>query len=377
MSDPPRAGGARLARSFLPGTAVLEMTYRCNHRCVFCSCPWEADHGDFARLPELTVEQWKPVLRRLAEMGVTDFAFTGGEPLLKEGLVELLEYAAGCLTEHIFTADGVLQSRVGAPRLFLLSNGTGVDRPILEVCRRLQIQLSMSLPGLGTYREHTQAGDPDTVLQNFREAAAMGVATVAGITVTRRNLPELYQTIAAAFLAGAGSVLLNRFLPGGRGLSHPDRLSLSWDETRQMLDVAEQALRDAGRYGNVGTELPRCLLDDPTRYEHLEVGTRCSAVVRFFTIDPSGYVRVCNHSPVRLEPFDRIDAVKTHPYWLRFVRKDYLPAACTGCGAAGDCDGGCREAAHIARGTLVGLDPLFTTAPPRLPQQLLVRRGRA
>jgi radical SAM protein with 4Fe4S-binding SPASM domain len=358
MSDHPRISGSRLARSFLPSTAVLEMTYRCNHQCLFCSCPWEAGNGAFPRLPELTVEHWKPILQRLAAMGVTDFAFTGGEPLLKEGLVELLEHAAACETEQVVTEDGVLRSRVGPPKLYLLSNGTVVDRTVLDVCRRLPIQLSLSLPGLSTYREHTGAGDPDTVLQNFRAAAALGIATVAGITVTRLNLHELYQTIAAALLAGAGSVLLNRFLPGGRGLAHAHRLQLSWDETRQMLDVAEQALADAGRYGNVGTELPRCLIDDPSRYRHLEVGTRCAAAVRFFTIDPSGYVRVCNHSAVRLEPFDRIDAVKTHPYWLRFIRKDYLPAACGGCQARGDCDGGCREAAHLTGGLLDAPDPL-------------------
>ena len=33
----------RLAPSFLPATAVLEMTYRCSHACLFCSCPWFAD----------------------------------------------------------------------------------------------------------------------------------------------------------------------------------------------------------------------------------------------------------------------------------------------------------------------------------------------
>ncbi len=55
----------------------------------------------------------------------------------------------------------------------------------------------------------------------------------------------------------------------------------------------------AGRTGSVGTELPLCLIDKD-RYTHLNVGTRCSAAKGFFVIDPSGYARVCNHSPVRL-----------------------------------------------------------------------------
>ena len=64
-----------------------------------------------------------------------------------------------------------------------------------------------------------------------------------------------------------------------------------------------------------------------------------------------------------VEPFERMESVKTHPYWLRFIRKDYLPAACGGCREAADWDGGCREAAHLTRGTLEGARPV-------------VRRGR-
>ena len=32
----------RVGTGLLPSTAVLELTYRCNHECIFCSCPWYA-----------------------------------------------------------------------------------------------------------------------------------------------------------------------------------------------------------------------------------------------------------------------------------------------------------------------------------------------
>jgi radical SAM protein with 4Fe4S-binding SPASM domain len=232
---------------------------------------------------------------------------------------------------------------------------------VLDFCKRLDVQLSMSLPGLSTYREHTRGGDPDHVLRMFREAEAMGVATVAAVTVTRKNLGELHATISAAFLAGAGRLLLNRFLPGGRGLQYADALALDGDQVRQMLDTAEEVLSDANRYGSVGTELPKCVVD-PARYQRLEVGTRCSAAIGFFVIDPSGYVRACNHSPQRLNHVGEIDKVKTHPYWRRFTQKDYLPAACGGCESLGQCDGGCREAAHIVSGSVDAPDPLLSSA---------------
>lgn len=349
---------SRLAPSFLPTTAVLEMTYRCNHRCIFCSCPWEDVQGGFTRFAELSPEAWKGVLRKLAAMGVCHFAFSGGEPLLKEEVLGIIEYASSLVSEHIETVDGSLQSRHAPPRLHLLSNGTAVNGEVLAFCRQFGVQLSLSLPGLATYREHTGDGDPDHILHLFQEAKALGIPTVAGVTVTQKNLRELRLTLVAALLAGADQILLNRFLPGGRGLQHAAELMLDQIQVRDMLDTAEEVLRDANRRGSVGTELPKCVID-VSRYRQLTVGTRCSAAISFFVIDPSGFVRTCNHSPQRLNHVDEIDRVKQHPYWRRFTQKDYLPAACVGCVSRGACDGGCREAAHLVGGTLESRDPLF------------------
>ena len=88
-----------------------------------------------------------------------------------------------------------------------------------------------------------------------------------------------------------------------------------------------------------------------------------SAALDFFVVDPSGYVRVCNHSPVRLGHVRAIEFVKTHPYWKRFVVKDYLPGACRTCADRVCCDGGCREAAHIVGGAVDSLDPAFASGP--------------
>ena len=351
-----------LAPSFLPTTAVLEMTYRCNHTCLFCSCPWENPDGRFARGVEMTATAWKETIAQLCTMGVTNLAFTGGEPLLRDDLLDIMAFAAGCETEHIETLDEKLVRRRAPPQLFLLSNGRLLDEAVLDFCHRHNIQLSLSLPGLENFTRLTGGFDPDHVLEQFARARRKQVKTVVGITVTKWNLPELYETISAAFLAGADQLLLNRFLPGGRGLAHAAELALTMDETRQMALIAEEALTDAGRYGSIGTELPKCLLQ-PAQFQRLTIGTRCAAAQSFFAISPAGFVRVCNHSPVQLNHVRDIAAVKTHPYWKKFALKDYLPAPCAGCRECGDCDAGCREAAHITAGAPDALEPGLTVQP--------------
>ena len=367
------------ALSILPSTAVLEMTWACNHACLFCSCPW-FDGATQPRPGEMPIAEWKELVGTFARAGVTSFCFTGGEPLLKEGLPELIAFTARLTAHHIETVDGVLRKQDLPPHLYLLSNGKAVTDETLEMCRELNIALSISLPGVETFGEHTRGGQPvENVLRIFRKASAMGIATTAGITVTRRNFHELYETIAMALIAGANQILLNRFMPGGRGLANRG-LELSVEQIRQIPEIAEAVLKKADRRGHIGTEYPRCLVD-PGKYTHIKVGTRCSAASDFFVVGPSGQLRVCNHSPVDLVHWRDYAELKDHPYWLQFALKDWHLNDCGGCSHLGvTCDGGCREAAHVSCGDVLGMDPVFRgqrPSPVRTLEQELVPQGNA
>ena len=323
----------------LPRTAVLEMTYRCNHQCVFCSCPWFSGHYEV--LPEMSADEWRRLLDELHRRKVLSVAFSGGEPLLKEELFDVMAHAVQLGMET-----------------HLLSNGRMMSDEVLSFCSDNKVQFSLSLPGYETFMQHTGSDtSPDDILSWFAKARERGIVTVAGITVTNRNLDELFETIAEVLLAGANSILLNRFMPGGRGLFHRD-WELNQEQLLEMLDTAEEVLQTANRYGSVGTELPRCLIE-PAKYKNLMIGTRCSAATHFFVFDPSGYVRVCNHSEHRLVHWQELDSLADDPYWNRFINKDYVSQSCQSCAQVSECDGGCREAAHIVGGALDALDPLL------------------
>jgi len=276
---------SRLAPSFLPTTAVLEVTGRCNHDCLFCSCPWYRPDGCYESGPELSTAEWKQVLKKLCGMGVAHFVFTGGEALLREDLRELMEFVADLQSEQFDTQEGELLSELKPPKLYLLSNGRLFTRDWMEWCHGWDVQPSLSLPGLSAFEELTGVDGAGHVLECFSWAKELDVASVANITVTQLNLHELERTLVAALTAGARQVLLNRFLPGGRGLAHTECLELDADGVREMLTVAEDTLSRAGAFGNVGTELPRCLI--PNReFKHLEVGSRCSAARVFLWWGP-------------------------------------------------------------------------------------------
>jgi radical SAM protein with 4Fe4S-binding SPASM domain len=334
------------------------MTYRCNHSCLFCSCPWEANARGFEKYEEMNTSQWKEILANLCDLGVSSFAFTGGEALLRDDCLELLDYAGTLEALKTETIDGELIQHRTIPDLYLLSNGSTLNDRIMDFLAEKGIKLSISLPGLSTFEKHTGFDHADMVLQWFRKAREKGVSTTVNSTVTSLNLFELEKTLSAAFLAGADQLLINRFLPGGRGLENEEELIMNFEQVREMLIKADDILVRANRNGNLGTEIPLCLLEG-IELKKLKVGTRCSAGQGFFVVGPSGFVRVCNHSEHRLEHITNWKELKNNSYWNTFTQKKYLPTVCKDCGKMLDCDGGCREAANIKGGSVNSPDPLL------------------
>ena len=90
---------------------VLELTYRCPLKCPWCSNP-----VDYARdgEAELSTAEWKRVLREGRELGALQLGFTGGEPLLRDDLEELVADAStlGYYTNLITSGVGLSEERL-------------------------------------------------------------------------------------------------------------------------------------------------------------------------------------------------------------------------------------------------------------------------
>ena len=101
---PPKRSG------FLGGAA--ELTHRRPLQCPYCSNPVELDRGG----SELSTEEWKKVLSELAEIGVLQIHFSGGEPTARKDLVELVRHASdvGLYSNLITSAVLVTREKLAA-----------------------------------------------------------------------------------------------------------------------------------------------------------------------------------------------------------------------------------------------------------------------
>lgn len=110
-NDPYTAIEKQSLQEYRPLRAMIELTYRCNFRCVMCYLV------EFRSPGEMSTDEVKDVIDQLAAMGCLVLTFTGGEPLLRKDFFELAEYARERrFGLRIFT-NGVLIDEEKADRL--------------------------------------------------------------------------------------------------------------------------------------------------------------------------------------------------------------------------------------------------------------------
>ena len=97
-----------------PSAAVIMLTNRCNLKCVICK-QWQEVPRE-----ELTTEDWKEIIKDLKKNGIKSIHFTGGEPLLRRDLCELIQYssqegfAVGITTNGLLLQQELLQNLINA-----------------------------------------------------------------------------------------------------------------------------------------------------------------------------------------------------------------------------------------------------------------------
>ncbi len=88
----------------------LDVTYRCNERCVHCYLDHD-DHG------ELTTAEIKDILNQLAEAGTFFLTLSGGEVLMRRDFFEILEYARKLMFNIRIKTNGVMIGAAEAKRI--------------------------------------------------------------------------------------------------------------------------------------------------------------------------------------------------------------------------------------------------------------------
>ncbi|MDD2733605.1 MAG: radical SAM protein [Desulfuromonadaceae bacterium] len=119
-----------------PLFGILIVTYRCNHKCIYCDMPDVARSCAEQSRPEFDTAAFCSVIDEMAQLGVKAIALTGGEPLLRTDILELISHARrkGIMT-HLST-NGALIGELEAKGLIeagLDSISVSIDGTTAEI----------------------------------------------------------------------------------------------------------------------------------------------------------------------------------------------------------------------------------------------------
>jgi len=339
---------------------VFEVTQRCNHDCLHCYNAWKNP----APYPmgELDTDATLDLLgRMLAQTGATLVTLSGGEPLLRSDLFDIVDF--------------LVARRVA---INLISNGTLLDEAAIGRLGPKKISI-FELPLLAAERAvHDRMsrsdGAFDRVTMAIANLKAARQRVVCVFVATRLNLPGFREAVELAIALGADGLMLNRFNPGGEGGRHVAELQGSPAELRDALAIANEM---AERYSfpiSCSIPMPPCLFD-ASAFPRLSFGFCAAGTERaYYTLDPLGNVRPCNHSAKIVGNLFETDfaTMVRSPAMAEFMSA--RPAFCGGCTMEDECLGGCKAAAEVCCGSPWRSDP-FLEAFASEAQPELVGKG--
>ena len=178
---------------------VWNITSKCNLKCVHCY----NDSGLNTDCIEVTTDKAKEVLTDLAGFGVPSVLFSGGEPLMREDLFELIPFA-----------------RDKGLRTVISTNGTLITSEKAKLIKDYGVSyVGISLDGIGLVNDKFRGveGAFDRAVVGIRNCMEAGVRVGLRLTLTKRNVQDIEQLFEFMDKEGVERACFYHLVPSGRG----------------------------------------------------------------------------------------------------------------------------------------------------------------
>ncbi len=349
-SLPVAAGAIGMGCIGFPAHPAWEVTSACNLRCIHCHASSSKPAPD-----ELTTDEAKRVIDGLA--GIDEFrmlVYTGGEPLVRPDLIELLHHSKKAGLANVIATNGTLITEEVAFKLR--------EAGVVGVA----ISLDSSQREVHNYiRRNDRAFD--LALRGIHSVKKAGILLQINVTAMDYNFSTLDELIGIADGEGSGIMLMYQLVPVGRG-SAIEEASLGVNENEKLLKSLAVKQRDVSTIIEpvAGPQYWPYLMEQRGRSDGIwlklaeQVFHGCSAGRGFVYIKPNGDVWPCpfvevNAGNVRELPFETIWRESEVFTNLR-NRENTLKGACGECKYRTIC-GGCRGRAVSYHGDYLAEDP--------------------
>jgi len=330
---------------FNPLALIAELTHRCPLHCVYCSNPLQMAVAS----NELTTEEWIRVFRQAGTLGVLHAHFTGGEPLARADLTDLIAAAraAGLYTNLITSGIGLNEQR-----LQMLVEA-GLDH--------IQVSFQDSREDAANWiagaKAHAHKIELSRAIRKHR------IAFTVNLVVHRQNLDHLADMISFIEQLEPERVEIAHTQYYGWALQNRAALMPTRAQVENAVAIiAETEKRLAGRI-RIDSVVP----DYYAKYPKACMGGWGR---RLILVNPSGKVLPCHAAEVLPElSFENVREKSLEWIWQesesfrKFRGEEWMPEPCRSCDRRGEDFGGCRCQAFLLTANAKATDPACSLAP--------------
>ncbi len=335
------AGAAPEGGLSAPTEVHLNLTERCPAACTGCYL----NAGPEKEGKEPALQELRGQLEDLAQMGVFEVAFGGGEVLLRQDVPELAEYAKSLgLTPNLTTS------------------GFGLDAGLAERLGAVMGQVNVSLDGLGeTYKAARGWDGSERGLKAIRLLRAAGIRVGVNTVLSRplMETPGAMEALGRAIAdAGAQEWQWLRFKPTGRGTASWETLAPEPEHLDEIWPRLVALEAQTGLSMRLDCALMPFLVNAGLSVQAMELlgVAGCPAGHSLYARDAHGRWSPCSFAaPEVTTPAQGWQSSPTLTAWRE--RAAAPPEPCASCEIQHICRGGCRVvSAHLA-GDALAADP--------------------
>lgn len=337
---------------------LAELTYRCPLHCPFCYNP-----VDYTKhRAELTTEEWFDVMRQARQLGAAQLGFSGGEPLLRDDLEELVGEGRrlGFYTNLITSGIGLTEARLGRMKEL------GLDH--------IQLSFQDSTREMNDFLSSTKTFD--LKLRVARLIKQHGYPMVLNAVLHRFNLDHVGRIIEMALEMGVEYLELANTQYYGWGLVNRAQLM----PTREQLAQAEATVNDYR--ARIGKRM-RILFVVPDYFEERPKACMNGWGSVFLGIAPDGTALPC-HAARSLPgiAFPNVREFSVKDIWYasgafnRYRGDAWMKSPCSDCAEKDKDFGGCRCQAYALTGDADNADPVCAKSPRHGEVQAVVLHAR-
>jgi pyrroloquinoline quinone biosynthesis protein E len=342
-----------------PLALIAEISHRCPLHCVYCSNPMQLAGTQ----SELSTGEWASVFRQSGKLGMLHAHFTGGEPLARADLTELIAAAraAGLYTNLITSGIGLSE-----PRLEALV-AAGLDH--------IQVSFQDSHEGPANWiagaKAHAHKIELSRAIRRYK------IAFTVNLVVHRQNLDHLEEMIAFIEQLNPERIEIAHTQYYGWALANRAALMPTRAQVEKAVTVvAEAEKRLAGRI--------RIDSVVPDYYAQFPKACMGGWGRRLMLVNPAGKVLPCHAAEVL--PGLSFENVREKtlewiwqesPSFCRFRGEDWMPEPCRSCERRSEDFGGCRCQAFLLAGDAAATDPACSLAPTHPVVESAVREANS